>query len=264
MNMRMVKIMAVAFTGLCMVGCQFNNVDKADRLKTYFDSAGVQGCFCIYDNSRNEFALYNRAWYLQQLPPGGTFNVLTTLIGVQTGKIFDEHTVMSGVPMVQAFRGDSVGFFQELARSLGKDTINARVKAISYGNMDTTGAVDSLWLNGRLKISPDEQLGLVKKLFFNQLPFQQRTQQVVQGLMEREKNPAYTLAYSTGEARDSAGRPLGWVVGWVEERIHPYFFVLSIRPSGEGKNAEEVNIADKEIPLLKSLLTDQGFFKGVK
>ena len=51
-----------------------------------------------------------------------------------------------------------------------------------------TGPIDSFWLNNHLKITPDEQLGLVKRLYFNQLPFYNRTQEIVRKVMlERRK-----------------------------------------------------------------------------
>lgn len=234
-------------------GCSFNNVDSADYLKPYFDSAGVKGCFALYDNGRNEFTIYNRDRYLERFPPGGTFNILTGLLGLERGKVFDEVKTGAGGPsLTVALRGDSTAYFQEVVRQLGRDTVVNRIKAVSYGNMDTEATVDSLWLKPGLSISPDEQLGFVKSLFFKQLHFQTRTQQVMQTVLEREKTPNYTLAWDEAYARDSAGRPVGWAVGWIEERNHPYFFVLNI----DGASGAEA--------LMRKILTQQGFFKGVK
>jgi beta-lactamase class D len=237
-------------------GCSFNNVDNADYLKPYFDSAGVVGCFALYDNGRNEFTIYNRDRYLERFPPGGTFNILTALTGLETGKVFDEKKAGIGdQTLMDAFRSDSIPYFQALARALGKDTLDNRIKALSYGNMNTLAPVDSLWLVHGLTISPDEQLGLVKGLFFDQLSFQKRTQEVMRTVMEREKTTNYTLAWSEAYTHDSTGAPLGWALGWVEERNHPYFFVLNIGGSGaEGKAGE----------LMRKILAQQGFFKGVR
>jgi beta-lactamase class D len=258
-------------------GCSFNNVDRADYLQPYFDSAGVQGCFALYDNARNEFTIYNKERYLKRFPAGGTFNIVTGLIGLETGKVFDEMkpgfngggwtaypplsalgglcATDTGRNLMDNFRENNVPYFQSLARTLGKDTIVNRIKALSYGNMDTLGPVDSLWLGARLTISADEQLGLIKELFFNQLPFQQRTQHVMQKVLEREKTTNYTLAWLEAYTGDSTGRPLAWVMGWVMERQHPYFFVLNY----EGSN--ECGLPEK---LMRKVLTQQGLFKGVK
>ncbi|TDW99530.1 penicillin-binding transpeptidase domain-containing protein [Dinghuibacter silviterrae] len=250
--MRKVLLMC-ALAGLAG-GCSLNNVDKADYLKPYFDTAGVHGCFALYDNGRNEFTIYNKDRYLQRFPAGGTLNILTGLVGLETGKVFDEKKAgfagdapgadSAGESLADAFRTDDAAYFKTLAQVLGADTINNRIKAISYGNMDTRGGAN-------LTISPDEQLGLVKRLFFDQLPFQKRTQEVMRTVMEREKTTLYTLAWTENYTSDSTGHPVGWALGWIEERNHPYFFVLNI----DGDKGAGV--------LMRKILTQQGFFKGV-
>ena len=74
-------------------------------------------------------------------------------------------------------------YFQEIARQIGKDTMKLWVDSIQYGNKNISGPVDSFWLNNHLKISPDEQLGLMSKLYFDQLPFQKYAQQMVRDAM---------------------------------------------------------------------------------
>lgn len=246
--------MAAALTvAVLLGGCDFNNVKSADYLKPYFDSAGVKGCFALYDNGRNEFTIYNRDRYLERFAPGGTFNILTGLLGLERGKVFDETKASAGgLNLTEAVRGDSTAYFQELARQLGRDTVFNRIKAVSYGNMDTAASVDSLWLKPGLAISADEQLGFIKKMFFKQLHFQERTQQVMKAVLEREKTQNYTLAWDESYARDSTGKPVGWALGWIVERNHVYLFVLNI----DGASGAEA--------LLRKILTQQGFFKGVK
>jgi beta-lactamase class D len=58
--------------------------------------------------------------------------------------------------------------------------------------------IDSFWLNNNIKITADEQLGLVKRLYFEQLPFQKRAQQIVKNVMLQEDNANYKLSYKTG------------------------------------------------------------------
>jgi beta-lactamase class D len=240
-------------------GCSISNVDSADGLKAYFDSAHVEGCFALYDNNRGEFLMNNRERYLRRFSPGGTFNLVTALVGLETGALFNEKTVIGGLRMTDALKADSISYFQELARKIGRDTLDKWIDTLSYGNKSTGGSVDSLGLTGELKISPDEQLGLVKRLFFHQLPFQQRTQEVVKSAMLVESNKLYDLGYITGEAQDSAGREVAWVVGWVEESVHPYFFVLNIEGNGPG-----TALSATGVDLLRKILVSEGFFKGVK
>jgi len=132
------------------------------------------------------------------------------------------------------------------------------IDTLGYGNRDISGPIDSFWLNNRMKIKPDEELGLVKKLYFNQLPFFKSTQETVQSVMLREQNTNYKLSYKTGWGNLENGHGLGWIVGWIEENRHPYFFVLNI------ESANSDNIPKVRIRLLRDILAHLGFFNGKK
>ena len=43
-----------------------------------------------------------------------------------------------------------------------------------------------------------------------------------------ENNANYRLGYKTGWGFNEKGHTIGWIVGWIEENQHPYFFVLNI------------------------------------
>jgi beta-lactamase class D len=160
--------------------------------------------------------------------------------------------------MKEAFAVSAVPWFQELARRIGRDTMQRWVDSLGYGNRNISGPIDSFWLNNHLKIKPDEELGLVKKLYFDQLPFFKRTQDIVQSVMLREQNANYKLSYKTGGGFLENGHELGWIVGWIEENKHPYFFVLNI------ETAQKDQVTKVRIKLLKDILAHLGFFNGKK
>ncbi len=154
--------------------------------------------------------------------------------------------------------GFSSSLVQELARRIGRDTMKLWVDSLGYGNRDISGPIDSFWLNNHMKIKPDEELGLVKKLYFDQLPFFKRTQDIVQSVMLREQNSNYKLSYKTGTGTLENGHELGWMVGWIEENRHPYFFVLNI------ESTQSDRVAKVRLKLLRELLSHLGFFNGKK
>ena len=45
------------------------------------------------------------------------------------------------------------------------------IDAAGYGNQELSGKIDSFWLDGSLKISADEQVTFLKRLYQNDLPF---------------------------------------------------------------------------------------------
>jgi beta-lactamase class D len=263
----------------CMVlpflfaACSPNNVKEDESLKKYFDSANVAGCFGLFDNSQGQFTIYNlKRFRDSSFLPASTFKIINSLIGIETGIISDEKMVIKwdgikrwnedwnkDLSMEEAFRVSAVPYFQEVARRIGHDTMKKWIDSLGYGNKNISGPIDSFWLNNHLKITPDEQLGLVKKLYFNQLPFFKRTQEIVSRLMLREENANYRLSYKTGWGETEAGHPLGWIVGWIEENRHPYFFVLNIETAD--RNADMKNA---RLKILKGILEKMGFFEGKK
>src|SRR6185312_11345350 len=153
--------------------------------------------------------VYNMKLDTQRVSPGTSFKILNTLIGLQTGKITNENSVMKNdsagtlnADLKQAFDNSDVDYFQQIARQIGKGTMKHWIDSISYGNKNINGPVDSFWLNNKLKISPDEQLGLMSKIYFEKLPFTKYGQQMVESLMLREDNTLYKLSYTTGSGVD--------------------------------------------------------------
>jgi beta-lactamase class D len=117
--------------------------------------------------------------------------------------------------------------------------------------------IDTFWLDNSVKITADEQLGLVKRLYFDQLPFYNRTQQIVKRMMLQEDNSNYRLSYKTGWGHTEKGHSLGWVVGWIEENRHFYFFVLQMESP-----VKNYDMGAARIVLLKNILKQYGFLEG--
>lgn len=263
------KQIALFFAGLLLLsGCSVNKARIDDSLKTYFEQAQVEGCFTLMNNKTGKVTVYNLALDTLRTLPAETFDVASSLIGLETGRITDEKMVIetvstdsgrkASITLEEAFRSGGTPYFREVLRRTGKDTLQRWLDSLHYGNATLGEQPDSFWLNNALAISPDEQLGLMKRLYFDQLPFQKRTHQIVRDLMVREENTQYTLAYKTGKGLDKQNRSIGWITGWIEENKHPYFFALLIRSSARIGNTEAITL-----PLLKKILTQYGFLKGV-
>jgi len=269
-------VMSIWMVVLFLGACSPNNVTKDDSLKSFFDSSKVDGCFALYDNGTGQFTVYNLSRYKDSAYlPASTFKIVNSLIGIETGRIVNEKMVIKwdgvirkhdngdtitewnkDLTMAEAFKVSCVPYYQEVARRIGKDTMQHWLDSIKYGNKKIGGAIDSFWLNNSLKITSDEQLGLVKKLYFNQLGFQKRTQEIVKKVMLQEDNANYKLYYKTGLGYKENGKSIGWIVGWIEENRHPYFFVLNV----EGERDAPLWTIRKNI--LTGILKKEGFFEG--
>ena len=255
------------------VSCSQNNVVQDNKLKKFFDDNHVQGSFGLFNNGNGEFTIYNLSRFKDSAYlPASTFKIVNSLIGLETGKITDEKMmikwdgVQRSIPewnkdltMEQAFKLSAVPYYQEVARRIGKDTMQFWLDSLGYGSRyqkPVINKIDTFWLDNSLKVTADEQLGLVKKLYFDQLPFQKRTMRIVKEVMIQEKNANYTLAYKTGWGFRENGNALGWIVGWVIENQHVYFFSLNV------EGAHDLDLTNIRINILKGILTKLGFLKG--
>lgn len=262
------KFRLLLFSFLCLIfgSCSLNHAKINNDLKKYFDSSKVEGCFALLNNQMGTITLYNMELDTQRLPSGTSFKIPETLIGIQTGRVINENTTLltdtsagGNLTLKQAFEKTSIPYFREMARLIGKDTLQMWLDSINYGSQKISSPIDSFLLNHELKISPDEQLGLMSKLYFEQLPFQKYAQQTVANLMLQEDDSLYKLSYATGTGIDEKTNSIAWNLGWIEENRHVYFFVTFIRTPD--KSIDEESAA---IKISKSCLKELGFFQGQK
>jgi beta-lactamase class D len=227
----MKHILAAILVISIATGCVRNNVKEKPSYKTIFEKYKLEGCFAAYDNVFNEFSIYNLSRFRDSsYSPASTFKIVNSLIGLETGNIIEKEVkkwdgrVRNNVDwdkdlvFAEAFSKSAVWYFQDVARKIGKDTMQRYLDSLSYGSKKIIGGVDSFWLNNTLTIKPDEQMGLVKKLYFNQMSnlFSNRTMNAVKDAMLVEKTDKYALSYKTGLTTGKNGKPLAWIVGWIE------------------------------------------------
>ena len=267
----------------CLAACSSNNVTEDNSLKKYFDSVHATGCFGLFDNGQGQFTIYNLAAFKDSAYlPASTFKIVNSLIGIETGRISNENMVIKwdgitrfyplgdtavgwnrDLTMKEAFKASAVPYYQEVARRIGKDTMQKWLDTLGYGQrygkFSIANNIDTFWLDNSLKITADEELGLVKKLYFDQLPFFKSTQKTVRTVMLQEDNANYKLSYKTGWGFRQDGSPVGWIVGWIEENRHPYFFVLQLLSPDP-----HFDMRPARIGILKSILQQKGFFQGKK
>ncbi|HUQ64656.1 MAG TPA: penicillin-binding transpeptidase domain-containing protein [Flavitalea sp.] len=258
-----------------LYSCSVNNTKEDDSLAKYFDANHLQGTFALFNNGTGEFTVYNMDRYRDSVYlPASTFKIVNSLIGIETGIVKDSATVIpwDGITrkiaewnrdlnMHDAFTYSCVPWFQELARRIGRDTMQHWLDTLGYAQLHgkpvITNNLDTFWLDNSIKVTADEQLGLVKKLYFGQLPFQSRSQRMVKNMMLREDNANYKLSYKTGLGITEKKHALGWIIGWIEENRHPFFFVLQLESSDPDYNMSEVRLK-----MLKDILHQYGFMEG--
>jgi len=258
--------------------CSMNNLEEDESLAKYFKENNLTGSFGMFNNALGKFTIYNSSRFRDSVYlPASTFKIVNSLIALHTGVAPDEKMIIpwdkvvrpvvewnKDLTMSEAFKASAVPWYQELARRIGKDTMQYWLDSIGYGRqfkrpLITPSNLDTFWLDNSVKVSADEQLGLVKRLYFDQLPFQKRTQRLVREMMLQENNSNYQLSYKTGWATTDKGHALGWLIGWIEENKHVYLFVLNVESPDRNYDMSTVRLK-----ILKQILKGYGFFEGKK
>ena len=232
--------------------CTPNNVKTDASITKIMDSAHVKGCFALMENGTAQFTISNLSMYKDSAyAPLNTFFAVPSLIALDRGYI--NHNPSSWVAT------DSVVYYQSLIEKIGRAELLKSIDSLHYGKGIVSTDLNNFWRDGSLRITADEQLGFMKKLYFNELPFQKRSQEIYKKMILKEDNAGYKLSYISGS--DSSVNNTNWIVGFVEENKHPYFFVMYTSNAGE-----EHTVANnvKILGVLKAILLEQGFLKGVR
>lgn len=248
---------------LFFTACTVNNVTEDEKLGKLFEANKVNGTFGMFDNSRGDFTIYDLERFRKPVSPAQTFNIFSALVALHTGKLTDDSSTVMGLDsastvlsLSSAFKNNSTSHFQTIAQLIGKDTLKYWMDSVKYGNKKTGNDISAFWLNDTLTISPDEQLGLIKRLYFKQHPFRASVQEQVKKMMVIVNNAQYQLAYQQGNLV-RGNKQQAWVVGWIEENRHVYPFVLSF----DADLSADTDAIGKK--LSEDILRDLGFFKGI-
>ncbi len=235
------------------------------------------GAFVLYDLKKDSYLRYNEARCRERFSPFSTFKIPNSLIGLDSGVIPDaEYRIKWDAKKYPAFDRDTLPFkdwwqdqtlrtairrsvvwyYRELATAVGKPRMQEYVRRLGYGNEDVSGPVNGFWLNSSLKVSADEQVEFLKRLYREELPVSKRSMKIVKEIITLEETPDYRLSGKTGGGSLAEGRFLGWFVGYVETKDDTYFFATEI----EGPSY--LAVRDERIALTKRVLAGLGYIRG--
>lgn len=237
-----------------VVACTPNNVKSDAGIVKLMDSAGMQGTFALMENGTEQFTITDLSRYKDSgYAPLNTFFIVPTLVALDKGYI--NHNTSTWVSF------DSTSYYQALIAKIGRTDILKTIDSLHYGKGVVSANMDQFWMDQSLRITADEQLGFIKKLYFNELLFQKRTQEIARKMILKEDNANYRLSYilaTDTTTQSTATKNASWIVGYVEENKHPYFFVFNTN------SLQKDSLANKNIIMLKRILSMQGFLKGVR
>lgn len=238
---------------LMLTNCNHKQTTEIrNEYKKYYDQFNVEGSFVLYDPQAEKYVFYNPNQYEQTFSPASTFKICNTLIGLETGVIKDKHFVIQWDSVLRnpvwdkdhdlktAFEHSTVWYYQELARRVGGERMKYWLDKVSYGNADTSGGIDRFWLTGGLRISPKQQIEFLKQLHNNQLPFSQRSVNILKEIMITKDTLGYVIRAKKGWG-NLGKNDVGWYVGYLEKNGNVYYFSNCVQT--ESENLNDINRA---------------------
>lgn len=172
----------------------------------------------------------------ERLSPASTFKVAHALFALDAGVVKDEFEVIPwdgtersveawnrDQTLRSAIRNSTVWVFQRFAGEIGAERERAYLSEVGYGNAEVGDDVENFWLDGSLRISAQEQVAFLQRLYRLELPFAEAHQRLVKDIMINEAGRDWILRAKSGWDGE-----LGWWVGWVEWPTGPVFFAMNI------------------------------------
>ena len=209
-----------------------------DDLAHLYADQQLSGSFILHDLGRDHWVYIDSAQADVGTLPASSFKIFSSLYGLESGVVKDADFVIPwdsveygravinrDLTLRESIVYSAYWYHREVARRAGAATLKHWLDTVGYGNADTTGGFDRTWVAGALRITPREQVHFLERLVRNELPFSQRSMDIVKDITLQEDTLGYRLHGKTGWAMGSEGST-GWFVGWVEkdDGSGPYVF----------------------------------------
>jgi beta-lactamase class D len=244
------------------------NTDRKTNFDRHFRELGVKGSIVIYDMNKNRTFQHNPSRNDRAFLPASTFKILNSLIALETKVVLDENYVFTwdgitriipewnrDLKMKEAMKYSAVWFYQVIARRIGYDRMKKSIVESQYGNQEigSKEEIDKFWLEGKLRISPQQQIQFLRRFYNNELPFSPRSMAIVKNIIIMERTPNYIMRGKTGWVNfDGKISPqIGWYVGYLEQGKNVYFFATNI----DIKNKKDATV---RVELTRRCLKDIG------
>lgn len=220
--------------------------NETDHNITYIDLSDVfeeyDGSFVLYDAAEDSWLIYNKEYAATRIPPASTYKIYSALFGLESGIITPEQSLIpwngqnyqydlwnTDQTLESAMQNSVTWYFQALDQQASLSSIKEYVQEIGYGNRRIEGDLSSYWINSSLKISPVEQVEMLKKLYYNQFGFSPENIKAVKDSIRLYSTDNGTLSGKTGTEEVNGKNISGWFIGYLEKDSHTYFFAANIQ-----------------------------------
>ncbi|QHI73395.1 penicillin-binding transpeptidase domain-containing protein [Aminipila terrae] len=228
----------------------------------YFN--GINGCAVFYNAQDKVYSLYNEDLCNIQSSPCSTFKIISTLMGLKNGIISSENSTMNyngttypvkswneNLTLKDAFQNSCVWYYRQIIDQVGKEEVQKELNELQYGNCDISqweGSnvnplpdLNGFWLDSSLKISPIEQVNILRSIFQGNTEYSQENISTLKNIMLAEKDTDLSVYGKTGTGTSGNA----WFVGFCENNSAKYYFAVYL----DDKNAQVSGQTAKEIAI---------------
>lgn len=238
---------------------KFEESNTEDTVEKDYSSffGNYNGSFALYDLRENSWQLYNRKGCQKRISPDSTYKIYSALCALENGVITPDKNNISwdGTPysidawnqnqsLKTAMQNSVNWYFNLLDKQSGYSYMTQFFQKIHYGNEDLSSGIDRYWLESSLKISPIEQVKLLKQTFTSELGFNEENIQSVKSSLLISSDGMVSLYGKTGTGNVNGKNTSGWFIGFVETPDNTFFFASNIQSddSANGKTAAEITL----------------------
>lgn len=232
------------------------NISYID-LSSYFQ--GYEGCFVLYDSAAESWQIYNEALAQKRISPDSTYKIFSALLALEEGYITPgsndlpwdgrEYPIAewnADQNLTTAFQYSVNWYFQLLDEAAGLEALKDFFTDIQYGNHDLSGGVSSFWSESSLRISPIEQVEMLRSMYQNDFSFDEENVQAVKNALLFSSTADGSLSGKTGTGNVNGKNIRGWFIGYAETSDNTYFFAVNIEApenaAGSGASAIALSI----------------------
>lgn len=223
------------------------------NLSDIFDD--YDGSFVLYDTKDDSWKIYQPQLAKTRIAPNSTYKIYSALLGLETGMITPENSLRSwdktpcpfpewetDQTLATAMKNSVNWYFHSLDSQLGRERIQSFLQKIHYGNQKMSSDLSLYWTDASLKISPIEQVLLLKSFHNNDFSFAPKHIAAVQDAIRISSSPDAVLYGKTGTGRIDGQDVNGWFIGYVEMPDRTCYFATNIQGNSNttGQKASEI------------------------
>ena len=238
---------------------QQNNVQHTDLSQFFGD---FEGSFVLYDIENSLYTIHNIDIGVRRVSPNSTYKIFSALIALETGNLDASNTVQQwdGTPqpfeawnqnhnLASAMQSSVNWYFQYFDALVGLETLRSYLTRLHYGNRNLSGGLTDFWIESSLRISPVEQVKLLRNVYLNDTIFEGDHIDTVKDALRLTAN----LSGKTGTGIINGRAANGWFIGYIENEGSSFIFATYIQgdDNAGGSMAAQITL---------SILADKGIY----